>query len=322
MFKLILRKALNQSECLGSRLKRSGLRKHRLGRTFVDFVLLPSDIGRVLQCYRAEFGTYPNIISPRDFNEYLQQTKLLNRKRFYSQWADKFLARDYVAERIGRQYLNELIWRGDDLRTVDREKLPQSFIIKANNGWDANIIVHDKDSFDWQAAYRTSAQWLEGDHSALYGEWQYRWIPPQLIIERLLVGDDGGSPTDYKFFVFHGKVEFVQVDFGRFSNHTRNLYDRNFGKLDVVHDHPNLDGPVSKPSCFDEMIRLAEMLANNERFVRVDFYDDNGRPIFGELTLHPHAGLFHFEPPSFNDVLGRVALRKEKLEKILAKDTY
>ena len=39
------------------------------------------------------------------------------------------------------------------------------------------------------------------------------------------------------------------------------------------------------------MFALAEILSKNEPFLRVDFYNVNGRILFGELTFYPTSGL-------------------------------
>lgn len=39
------------------------------------------------------------------------------------------------------------------------------------------------------------------------------------------------------------------------------------------------------------MISLAERLSKNEPFLRVDFYNVNGKIYFGELTFYPASGL-------------------------------
>ena len=68
-------------------------------------------------------------------------------------------------------------------------------------------------------------------------------------------------------------------------------------------------------SCFDEMLSLAEALAGDEQFLRVDFYDC-GRPVFGEITLHPHAGHGVFDPPHWDAELGkkmsRLPIRRDR----------
>ena len=60
---------------------------------------------------------------------------------------------------------------------------------------------------------------------------------------------------------------------------------------------------AAKPDCFEKMLQLAESLAGLEPFLRVDLYDI-GRPIFGEITLHPEAGLGKFNPPEWDEKLG------------------
>jgi hypothetical protein len=81
------------------------------------------------------------------------------------------------------------------------------------------------------------------------------------------------------------------------------MYDRNFNLLPLKYQYPNHCESIEKPQCFDEMVQLAEVLSNNEPFVRVDFYEVNG-PIFGEITFHPGAGYEKFEPEEYNNKLG------------------
>ncbi len=278
-----------------------------LGRHIADAILLPYDVKNIFSAYRAGFNTYPNFIHPRNFNEYIQRCKLTCRGSFYTQCTDKLLVRDYIEKKIGGGYLTKLLWHGKDLRTVDISALPDSFIIKANQGSGANIIVRDKDSFDFDKACHTTSAWLEHDNSIHYAEWQYRWIEPQLLIEELLTNADGSIPYDYKFFCFRGRAEFLQIDFDRYSDHRRNLYDRDFNLLPVKLQYPNYFSPVEKPKCYDEMRSLSETISNGEPFVRVDLYDVNG-PIFGEMTFSPGAGRERFEPEEWNVRLGKLAL--------------
>ena len=109
---------------------------------------------------------------------------------------------------------------------------------------------------------------------------------------------------DYKFFCFHGRVELVQVDADRFLNHTRAIMDRHFERLPVTFQYPPITLRTQKPQCFEQMIRVAELLAAGEKFIRVDLYD-LGRPIFGELTLHPESGLGKFDPPEWDRLIYR-----------------
>ena len=57
-------------------------------------------------------------------------------------------------------------------------------------------------------------------------------------------------------------------------------------------------------------VSLAAMLAGAERlgaghdFLRIDFYEVAGRPLFGEFALFPGSGLDPFDPVELDDWLG------------------
>lgn len=45
------------------------------------------------------------------------------------------------------------------------------------------------------------------------------------------------------------------------------------------------------------MLSIANKLGSEFNFVRVDLYEVNSRPLFGELTFAPGAGIKKIEPP-------------------------
>ncbi len=160
---------------------------------------------------------------------------------------------------------------------------------------------------DWDLAQAQTQEWLREDYSALYAEWEYRWIPPALLIERLLQQANGSLPLDYKFWVFFGKVEFIQVNFNRETNFEQAFFDADFNRFPVRLNHPFYTGEAHPPAHLREMMTIAERLADGEAFARIDLYDVD-RPIFGEITLHPMAGVHRFEPREWDYALGRLML--------------
>lgn len=305
-------RAVAASEAVGRRLARTPLRRSALGRHLVDLVLWPSDCSKVRWEFFKVFRRSPRLLAPRTFNEYLQASKLFRRRPSYVRFADKIAVREYVAARIGPQYLTRLYWTGTDLTAAAGLSLPPRFVVKANQGSGTNLIVTNAARFDWAEAARQAAGWLRHDHSVYFAEWQYRWVPPALLIEEFLEGPGGSVPLDYKFFCFRGRVQFVQVDFGRFGRHTRSLYDREFRLLPVGLHYPRHPDAADPPANFALMRRLAEQLSAGEPFLRVDLYDV-GRPVFGELTLHPGAGLERFDPPEWDLAVGRLTHGRAEL---------
>ena len=62
----------------------------------------------------------------------------------------------------------------------------------------------------------------------------------------MLTGADGGIPDDYKFFVFHGRCRFVQVDTGRFGGRTQDFYRPDWERLELSGGPPG--APTAPPS--------------------------------------------------------------------------
>jgi len=276
-----------------------------IGRAFVDTVYYPADLYKIITQYRSTFGRLPRLIRPTTFNEWIQRSKLVRRGMRYQCFADKLLVRDFVKEKIGEDVLTRVFWTGVDLSRAKDLPLPRKFVIKSNNGSGKNLIVRDASLFDWEEAIPIANAWLASDHSTYFAEWQYRWIQPRLFVEEFLEDQDGNIPTDYKFFCFDGRVQIVQVDLDRFNKHTRALLNRKFELLPFHFQYPGPLEKISRPENFDYMIKIAEALSAGECFIRVDLYDV-GRPIFGELTLYPEAGLGKFEPPEWDERLFRL----------------
>jgi len=274
------------------------------GKALVDFLLLPLDALAAYGGLRSSGGKRLEIIFPYTFSGKIMRLKLFGRKPRHTQWADKLAVRDYVKTKVGEQYLSKLLWSGVNLSEAFSQALPTRFVIKANHGSGMNLFVKDKGNFDWTEAGKITQGWLKRDFSVGNGEWQYRWITPRLFIEEFMETSSGDVPIDYKFFCFHGRVEFVQVDFDRFTGHTRGIFDRDFKPLPfgILYEVNNQD--KSPPACFAEMLKLAEILADGEPFVRVDLYEIGGRPLFGELTLHPGSGGEKFNPPEWDAKIG------------------
>ena len=281
-----LRLPVRLCQRIAGRLNRDGWGTYRVGRWVIDALLLPSDIEKIRRIYTFMFGLPPRLLSPHTFNEKLQSSKIFHRKSRHVRFADKLAVRQFVRERIGPEVLTQIYWIGLDLEDARRQCLPNRFVLKANHSCNANLIVSDASLLDWKETEPVVRRWLAKDWSAHAAEWQYRWIPRKLFIEEYLEGPNGGVPMDYKFFCFHGRVEMVQVDVDRFSNHSRVLFDRNFNALPVSYAYPRYEGNLRRPACYEQMREIAEHLAAGELFLRVDLYD-LGRPVFGEMTLTP-----------------------------------
>jgi hypothetical protein len=254
--------------------------------------------------YRLELDRYLNLADPRRFTEKIQYIKLYERTKLRQQVADRTQVRSYVARKAGENYLIPLIGVFDELTSENWENLPSQFVLKANHGCGMLEIVRDKNQADFQSIRKKSERWKSTNYYRFGREWVYKDIPRTIVAEKLILDSSGSIPSDYKFFCFDGQVEVIQVDVGRFKDQRRNLYDRNFNRLQTKLLYPNFEGSPDKPALLDEAIEVAEKLSANFNFIRVDLYVLENHVYFGELTNYPGNGFIPFEPDEMEYKMG------------------
>lgn len=268
--------------------------------------LLPDSIVVRLQYY-ASLGRWPNLKNPQRYTEKLEWYKLNYRTPLMTQCADKYRVREYIERKGYGEYLPCLYQVCDRVEDIDFEKLPSAFAIKCNNGSGTNIFVHDKSSMDIEAIIAEGKSWSEVNTIAVGREWAYQNIVPKIVVEELLVANDEAQKkdlNDYKIMCFNGSAKVIWVDVDRHIAHKRNFYDLSWNQLDVVSDCPLTDSPIPKPYGLEKMISIAEDIAKDFPFVRVDFYSLNERIYIGELTFYPWSGCVQYTPDSFDYELG------------------
>jgi hypothetical protein len=252
-----------------------------------------------------------------------------DRRLILRQFADKSAVRRYVAERVGRQFLTTVFVETNDVSTIDWDALPSQYVVKVTHGSGGIIIVADgapSDSqlptnepvwwtrhlirpaaADRERMVRLIDKWMRLRYDARPGrfpEWCYRDIPPAVLIEELLLDDEGQLPCDYKFFVFDGVCRFVHVDSDRATGHKRDVFTPDWTLVDVLSNYPRSVVPPKRPRNLEQMIEVASALGQGIDFVRVDLYSIGDRVLFGELTNYPEGGRVIIEPASFDELWG------------------
>lgn len=237
-----------------------------------------------------------NLKNPVYFGEKIQWLKVYGNLEKYTNYVDKYLVRDYVKEKVGNKILIDLLGVFDKPEEIDFKTLPNQFVIKLNTGSGFNIIIKDKNKIDIKKIIKKLHKWMRIDYSRIKKEPQYKNVKKKIIIEKFMA-DKNQELNDYKFFCFDGKVKFVEVDSDRFGNHTMDFFDEKWNLLQLKKgNHENSSTIPRKPQKFDKMINIAEELAAEFQFVRVDLYNVAGNIYFGELTFTPAGGLTKFSP--------------------------
>ena len=163
--------------------------------------------------------------------------------------------------------------------------------MKCSHGCAMNYICYDKSKIDYSALKKQFNKWLKTNYGKKTVELHYSPIKPQIIIEKLML-DNGKLPTEYKIHVFNGKAKSLYVVTNRGHDIRYNNYYIDWTPFDgsQFNGWKKTDYPLEKPANFENMALLAEKIAKNFPFVRVDLYNIQGKIYFGEMTFTPAKG--------------------------------
>lgn len=296
-----IKEALKSIDCIYFPVRRVKLAKARLK------CYLLNDKQLVERGYVHAFGHKPNLDNPHTLSEKIQWLKLYDRRDIHTTLADKFAAREWLAKHFGEEYLVPLLYTTIDWHDIKPANIPEiPCAIKSNHASGQCFICRDKSAVNWKHLRRLCHLWLSTNYYYASQEWQYKNIPPRIIAEKLLLTHEGKLPNDYKLHFFNGKLGFVYCSIDREGGNFRNMYSPDWQPMYFswgAHDEKR--GPeIAPPESFPEMLRIGQEIAKLFRYVRVDFYDVDGRLYYGEITLHHGSGFNKFKPDSFDKYFG------------------
>lgn len=254
--------------------------------------------------YWARLGKKLDLKNPRTFNEKLQWLKLYNRKPEYTTMVDKYAAKAYIASRIGEEYVIPALGVWDTFDQIDFEALPEQFVLKCTHDSGCFVLCRDKSRLDLAAAREKIEASLKRNYFYHGREWPYKDVKPRILAEAYVEDTADDALTDYKFYCFGGipKIMYIAKDHGK--EPYTDFFDMDFNHLPLVIKDPHAPLLPSRPERFGQMKALAEKLSQDIPFLRVDFYDVNGRIYVGELTFFDGSGFESIEPEEWNAILG------------------
>ena len=139
---------------------------------------------------------------PITFNQKIQFRKLYENNPLYSICADKYRVREYVKEKIGEEYLIPVYLVTDKLTEEQWDKLPNSFVAKANHNSGPVQIVKDKNRANKKEIIKELNNQLKLDYGILSMEKYYSDIPRKIIVEKFLKDNEREMLQDIKSSLF------------------------------------------------------------------------------------------------------------------------
>lgn len=257
-----------------------------------------SDEEFIRRKFKALMGETLDLENPITFSAKLQWLKLYNRKPEYTVMVDKYLVRQYIADKIGEDYLIPLIGVWDNPQEIDFDALPNRFVLKCNhNSGTGMCICRDKSKLNIERVKIELNKGLQEDYFAINREWPYKNVPRKIIAEKYMEDVVHETLLDYKVLCFNGEPKLIEIHKGRFSKqHTQDFYTTNWERLPITQKGLSLSNELeAKPLLLDEMLRLSKILSTGIPHVRVDWYIIDKKLYFGELTFFDGSGFDPFD---------------------------
>lgn len=255
------------------------------------------------RCYATSYGGKINYFQPKNLIEKIYWLQLYSDTSLWTLCADKYKARNYISECGYADFLPKLYAKWDNPDDISFDNLPDSFVIKANNGCGSVYIVNDKNKEELSKIKKMAKKWLAIPFGYSGSQLHYLSIKPCIVAEELLNNDfqDSFSPhsmVDYKVWCINGEPENIWIAYNRTKeNVSMAMYDLKWVaipqylvNIETETYHPEVKIP--EPPCLSQMLEMARVLSQPFAEVRVDFYIVNNSPIVGELSFTTGFGFF------------------------------
>ncbi|RYG49448.1 hypothetical protein EON79_01235 [bacterium] len=270
--------------------------------------------------YVLTFRRVPNFSHPTRLTEFIALQRFAAPDPLLSAFtSDKALAKHYIASKLLQMGLDpapllaQTLYVTKDLNDPYFDSVIGPCVVKTTHASGGVVVIREprKLTEEDRAVLRKS---LSKNYYIEHRERNYLLLTPKIMVEEFIPGQDGDIPSDYKLFVFRGHPVLFHLDYDRFTNHKRQIYDPEFNQLPVKYLKDPGTRKFDRPVHFDLMKRIASEIGKDFELVRVDFFAQGDRLIVGELTHIADAGGVIFEPASFDEEVMRPYLSKPALK--------
>lgn len=251
-------------------------------------------------------GYQLNLENPQTFSEKIQWRKLNDKNPIFPVLSNKYLVRQYIADKLGHDRAQELLvpllQYTEDPDRIDFEALPSQFVLKASHGSGMNLIVEDASKLDHAATRALMRKWLLTHYRIKEHEWVYTKTPKGILAEQRIAPPE--QLVDVKISFFDGKMrDFLTIE-TKAGTKFLTFFDGDENRLEVRQVGLEMDPDAVPPAGLNEMVKLGEVLSEGLDFVRVDFLCTPERFYIGELTLLTGGGFAVLDPPSHHQTRG------------------
>lgn len=281
----------------------------------------------IYACYPRVFLTYwlkifglPNVALPHTVNEKYFWRKVFDRDPLFTVMADKLAVKEYLAQNFPDVPVAKVLWRGFDIRNCPSGLLRSRAILKANHSTSC-LVRLGRDPVDLEEFDALTRRWLAKRPETPHGEWSYKYIVPELFVEKDVSRPDVPL-MELSFMVAGDRFTYLLASINtKQHNQMERLYDFNFqatGARRLGHNcglfpprrrklnvYPDLPDDFPLPPNVEEIAEMAVRVSGGRDDVRTDFMWNGETWYFGEFTFYPSGGYRRLTNPEILEEMSR-----------------
>lgn len=267
-------------------------------------ILIPkNNIGDRIYSYLDYLYLFKKFPAKNTFNKFIIEQKLNNKNfKLKEQTTDKYLCKKYLKKNFSKYLVPTLCYasnvqdllnfkiKKNHLKFLLKEKT-NHIIIKPTNSQGRLIIVEIRPNVSFrdilsEEEIEKITTWFSENYYISSRDRCYANLKPGFIVEPVI--DDNINIRDFKLHMLNGKTKVIQLDVDRRGKKRfRNLYSPEFKmyKFSIVKKWKKIN--ISKPKYFEKIKKVAESIAKNFYYCRVDMYIKKDNSFYiGEITHH------------------------------------
>ena len=244
-------------------------------------------------------------------NDYWYRICKSSVKKDYYKWilSDKYIAKLY-GKKLGFD-IPKTYYIFSNIESLNTLNLPNNYVIKPTDLCDGTgvFLINNEINLSNSKSYTRNniVTEMKNIRKSVTDKYYMYWnmfngkIPFKGYIAEELLLDNNDIPTDYKCYVFNGKVHFIALTYERTKIEDNTFYktcwyNRNFQPVFIKMSKKNYYYKhLDKPKNFNKMIQLVENASIHlERHCRIDVYNINGKIYLSEFTFFCGAFLHSF----------------------------
>ena len=253
--------------------------------------------------FRTKLGYWPNLATPRTYNERMLWRKVFDHNPLFERLTDKLGGKDYLRAVAPHLPLPATLWVGTRADEIPDIYFSGGAIIKTNF-WSGDSVVPAGGPLGRGKIVARFRRRLARRFGMGRGEWAYDGISRKIFAEQLLSLGGDGLPTDIKVHVFNGEVGHV------FVQDTQRGLSATLDASGLLlpgrsNDYPREDQCLEVTERVSELgreaIALAVPIAGEIDHLRVDFLVTATGLFGGELTVYSGSGYSTCTNPAFRN---------------------